>query len=221
MPKADSPDGKLHAVMDIDRDSTIDPEWKGDNYPRVEISEKATGRILTSIKYFGAASDDARPLREHVQVKWRCDSKAFAVTIQDRFYSSTKIFAMNEDSKFVEVQFPSYAAMTGFPAPNVDQLRSRGRSTVEGWDEQGRLIYHIFYSPLPSYSGKDPLEHKIMLDVSAAKMVPIRAGTTKPSQAGLRAAGKPAGCLLSAMDHPTSSPHPAIHALPRPEAANA
>lgn len=207
--------------MDIDRDSTINPEWKGDNYPRVEITEKATGKILASIKYFGAAGDDARPLREHAQVKWRSDSKAFAVTIQDRFYSYTKIFAMNEDSKFVEVQFPSYEAMTGFPAPNVEQLRPRGHSTVEGWDEQGRLIYHIFYSPLPSYSGKDPLEHKVLLDVSAAKMVPIRAGTTKQSQAEPGAAGKPPGSLLSAMTHSNSNPHPAIHALPRPEATSA
>ncbi len=191
VPKSDSPDGKLHAVMDVDRDSTIDPEWKGDNYPRVEITEKATGKILASIKYFGAAGDDARPLREHVQVKWRPDSKAFAVTVQDGFYSYAKIFAMNEDSKFVEVQLPSYEAMTGFPSPNVEQLRPRGRSIVEGWDEQGRLIYHIFYSPLPSYSGKDPFEHKILLNVTAAKMVPIHAGKTKPD--GGATPAKPGG----------------------------
>lgn len=191
VPKTDSPNGKLLAVMDIDRDPKINPEWKGDSYPKIEITEKATGKILTSIEYFGAAGDDSRPLREHVQVKWRADSKAFAITIDDRFYSETKIFTMNDEFKFIDVPFPSYEAMTGFPEPKVEQLRPRGRSTVEGWDEQGRLIHHIFYSPLPSYSGKDPLEHRILLEVSATKMVSIRLETRKPVPTGGANPAKP------------------------------
>ena len=174
VPESFSPDGKIYAVMDVDRDPTIYPEWKGDSYPQLEITEKHTGRVVTSIKYFGAASDDARPPREHVRLSWRPDSKAFAITIDDRFYSTSKVFALNTESKFVEIAFPSYEIMTGFPVPNNDQLRPRGRESVEGWDAEGRLIYSIFFSPLPSYSGEDPLKHKVLLDVTTEKMTPTK-----------------------------------------------
>ncbi len=187
VPKSLSPDGKIHAVMDVDRDPKISPEWKGDSYPKIELTEKDTGRVLVSIEYFGAAGDDARPLREHVRLSWRPDSKAFAVTIDDRFYSSSKVFALTGDSKFVEVSFPDYKTMTGYPVPNSDKLRPRGRSTVEGWDSEGRLVYSIFMSPLPSYSGDDPLEHKVLLQVSPDGMVTAR--KTKAEQGG---GGQPA-----------------------------
>jgi len=126
VPKSLSPNEKIHAVMDVDRDPKISPEWKGDSFPQIEVTQKDTGRVLASIEYFGAAGDDARPLRDHVRVSWRPDSKAFAVTIEDRFYSHTKVFALSEESKFVEVAFPSYQAMTGYPVPDSDQLRPRG-----------------------------------------------------------------------------------------------
>ena len=174
VPESVSPDGKVHAVMDVDRDSTISPEWKDESFPKIEITEKATGRVLSSIKYFGAAGDDARPLREHVRLRWRSDSTAFAITINDRFYSSSQVFALNKESKFVEVAFPSYKTMTGFPVPDSKQLRPRGQSSVDGWDSQGQLIYHIFMSPLPSYSGDDPLEHTVLLHVTAEGMVPAK-----------------------------------------------
>jgi hypothetical protein len=173
--------------MDVDRDPKISPEWKGDSFPRIEMTQKATGEVLAVIEYFGAAGDDARPLREHVRVSWRPDSKAFAVTIDDRFYSASKVFALNKESKFVAVSFPNYQTMTGYPVPDSNQLRPRGRSTVEGWDSEGRLIYQIFMSPLPSYSGDDPQEHKVLLEVSAEGMIPAK--KTKAEQAGT---GQPA-----------------------------
>ncbi len=174
VPKSLSPDGKIHAVMDVDRDPQISPEWKGDSFPKIEITQKDAGRVLASIGYFGAAGDDARPIREHVRVTWRSDSKAFAITIDDRFYSHSKVFALSKELKFVEVSFPSYEAMTGYPVPNSDLLRPRGRSSVEGWDSEGRLIYSIFMSPLPSYSGNDPLEHKVLLKVTPEGMIPTK-----------------------------------------------
>ena len=158
--------------MDVDRDPQISPEWKEDSFPQIEITQKDTGRVLASIGYFGSPGDDARPLREHVRVSWRPDSKAFAITINDRFYSSSMVFALNEASKFVEVAFPSYETMTGFPRPDSKHLRPRGRATVEGWDKEGRLIYDLFAVPLPSFTGSDPLVHRIHLDISAAKMTP-------------------------------------------------
>jgi len=187
VPESASPDGKIQAVVDIDRDPNISPEWKGESFPHIEITEKDTGRVLASIEYFGAAGDDARPLREHVRVAWRTDSKAFAITIDDRFYSSSKVFALTKELKFVEVAFPSYETMTGFPVPASDQLRPKGRSSVHGWDSEGRLIYSIFMSPLPSYSGDDPLEHTVLLDVTAEKMTPAK--KTKAEQDG---GGQPA-----------------------------
>ncbi len=187
VPKSVSPDGKIQAVIDLDRDPKISPEWKGDSIPQIEITEKDTGRVLISVKYFGSAGDDARPIRDHVRVAWRADSKAFAVTIEDRFYSSSKVFAKNKESKFVEVDFPSYEAMTGFPLPDSNQLKPRGRSSVEAWDSAGRLIYAIFMSPLPSYSGDDPLEHTVLLDVTAEKMTLVK--KTKGEQDG---GGQPA-----------------------------
>ncbi len=174
VPKSLSPDGKIHAVMDVDRDPKISPEWKGDSFPQLEITEKDTGQVVTAIKYFGAAGDDARPLREHVRMSWRSDSKAFAITIDDRFHSASKVFALNTDSKFVEVAFPSYETLTGLPVRDNDQSRPRGRSSVKGWDAEGRLIYSICMSPLPFYSGDGPREHKVLLEVTTEKMTPTK-----------------------------------------------
>jgi len=165
-----SPDGKIHVVLDVDRDPKISPEWKGESFPQIEITEKVTGRVLASISYFGAAGDDTRPLREHVRVSWRSDSKAFGVTIDDRFYTACKVFALSKESKFVEVALPSYEAMTGHPVPDNGKLIPRGRASVEGWDADGRLIYSIFMSPLPTFSDVDPIKHKVLLEVSPSGM---------------------------------------------------
>ena len=201
VPKSLSPDGKIHAVMDIDRDPKIDPEWKEDSYPQIEVTEKDTGRVLASIGYFGSPGDDARPLREHVRLGWRSDSKAFAITIDDRFYSSSLAFALNKDFKFVKVDFPSYEAMTGFPPPDSKHLRPRGRATVEGWDMEDRLIYDLFASPSPSFAGNDPLVHRVYLEVSADGMTPKavesekgewRHGDWIPTKAEQAGAGQPA-----------------------------
>lgn len=174
VPKSASPDGKIQAVMDVDRDPKISPEWKGDSFPQIEITEKDTGRVLATIKYFGAADDDARPLREHVRLNWRPDSKAFAITIDDRFYSSSKVFALTKESKFVEVVFPSYETMTGIPVPDSDHVRPGGRTSVKGWNPEGRLIYSISISPLASYSGNEPLKHTVLLDVAPEGMTPVK-----------------------------------------------
>lgn len=160
--------------MDVDRDPRIDPEWKGVSYPKIEITDKATGKILTSVEYFGAAGDDQRPLREHVSVKWRSDSKAFAITIDDRFYSMSQIYAQKKDGTFVSVNFPDYEEMTGFTLPNSDHLRPRGRSTIKGWNKDNHLIYELFASPLPTFTGKDPLVHRIILKVSDTTMTTVR-----------------------------------------------
>ncbi len=202
VPESVSPDGKIHAVMDVDRDPKISPEWKGDSFPQIEITEKATGRVLVSISYFGAVGDDARPLREHVKVSWRPDSKAFGITINDRFYSSCTVYARNKKGKFVSVRLPTnYEEMTGFPTPDVEFLRPRGRDTVVGWDKDGRLIYSIFLVPLPSFTGNDPLRHRVYFEVSSDKMKLVkvdheegkwRGGNWIPSNAEQGGSGQPA-----------------------------
>jgi len=181
VPQSLSPDGKIHVVMDVDRDHKISPEWKDNSSPKIEVTQKDTGRVLASIEYFGAVGDDARPLRDHVHVSWRPDTKAFAVAIDDRFYSTSKVFALNKDSKFVEVEFPSYETMTGFPLPKSDQLKPQGRWRVDGWDSEGRLILYVFMSPSSAYSGDDPLEHTILLEVTPEKMVPAKKSKAESS----------------------------------------
>ena len=174
IPKSVSPDGKIHAIMDIDRDPSISPSWKGDteeDAAQIEMTEIETGKVIKKIPYFGDPWSDQRPLRDHVSIRWRGDSMAFAVTINDRFYSNTRVFVLDDLSKFVQVPFPSYTDMTGFPAPDVKHLRSRGRATVEGWDMEGKLIYDLFLSPLPSFTGKDPLVHRIFLEVVSTGMI--------------------------------------------------
>ncbi len=170
VPGSDSPDGKLCAVMDVDRDPTIIPEGQGGDDPRIEITDKKTRRILISIGYFGTVGDDERPLREHVHVTWRQDSRAFGVAIDDRHFTSSEVYVLNKNAKFVSVDFPDYKTMTGFPEPTGDCGKSEG-FTVEGWDSKGRLIYGIFYSAGPLFTGKDPLIHRVFLKVSATKMV--------------------------------------------------
>lgn len=152
------------------------PEWKGGSFPQIEVTQKDTRRILASIGYFGSPSDDARLLREHVRVSWRPDSKAFGITIDDRFYSSCVVYVLNAEGKFVSApSLPTdYEKMTGFPAPNVKDLRPRGRDQVVGWDEDGRLIYSIFRSPLHTFKGKDPLRHRVYLDVTPDSVTVVR-----------------------------------------------
>ena len=41
--KSVSPDGKIQAVIGLDRDPKISPEWKGGSFPHIEITEKDTG----------------------------------------------------------------------------------------------------------------------------------------------------------------------------------
>ena len=171
--KSESPDGKFHAVMDIDRDPKIEPMWQGDSFPRIEITDKASGKILTVIDYFGSPGSDERPLREHISVKWRADSNAFTVTIDDRFYSNTQVYAKKEDGTFSSVTFPSYEEMTGFPRPNGQHLRPRGRATVSGWNKDDNLIYDLFASPLHTFVSNDPLVHRVFLKVSDQKMTVV------------------------------------------------
>ena len=123
-----------------------------------------------AVNDFGAIGDDLRPLREHVRVSWRKDSKAFAITIDDRFYSNSSVFALNKKAQFVEVPLPGDEEISGFPAPNSDDLRPRGRSMVSGWDDDGLLSYSVFLSPGPTYKGKDPLAHKARVEVKAGGM---------------------------------------------------
>ena len=138
--------------------------------PLIEITEKETGKVVTSIEYFGSHGDDQRPLREHVKVLWRRDSRAFAVMIEDRFYTFCKVFARSPQRGFVEVSFPGYQEMTGFPEPNRKVLRPRARAIVKEWDQEGRLAFEIFFSPTPMYRGDDPLHHLVQLEVSPQGM---------------------------------------------------
>lgn len=170
--KSESPDGRFYAVMDIDRDPKIHPEWKGDSYPKIEITEKATRKVFVSIEYSGSPGDDLSPLREHVSVVWRQDSQAFAVNVDDRFYTSCNVYVFGKDAKFVSVPIPDYQTMTGFPEPDVDHLRAIGRTSVRDWDQKGRLIYNIFFSPLVTFTGNDPLVHRVYLRVTETGMIP-------------------------------------------------
>ena len=175
IPDSDSPNGKMHAVMDVDRDPTLSPAWKGDSFPKIEITQKSTGRVLGSISYFGSPGDDARPLREHVRVMWRPDSEAFAINVEDRFYSSCAVYVLNREKRFVAAPVPSdYEKMTGFPTPDPKHLRPRGRDSAVGWDERGRLIYSIFRSPRHTFSSRDPLRHTVYLEVRPTKVTPVK-----------------------------------------------
>ncbi len=174
VPDSDSPDGMFYAVMDVDRDPKIDPEWKKGSYPRVEITDKESGEVITSIEYFGSPADDQRPLRDHVLVKWRSDCTAFSITIRERFYSWSQIYGKKEDGTYASIDFPTYEEMTGFPQPSSEHLRPRGRGTVTGWNKDGHLVYDLFASPLPSFVSNDPLVHRIMLKVADGKMTTVR-----------------------------------------------
>ena len=175
VPHSLSPDGKIHAVMDVDRDQKISPEWKGDSFPEIEITNKESGEVLVSIEYFGSAGVERNLLREHVKLTWRDDSKAFGVTIVDRFYSACSVYAVDKDGKFNQVAIPTdYKILTGFPKPDVKYLRARGRDQIDGWDKDGLLIYSIFRSPLHTFKGKDPLRHRVFLELSSNAAKPVK-----------------------------------------------
>ncbi len=169
-----SPNGRYCVVMDIDRDPTIKPEYKGDSYPQIEVTEIKTGKVVSSLSYFGSIADDARPLRDHISVLWRKDSTALAINILDRFYSASQVLAMDTRGVYIPVPFPTYTQMTGFPVPDRKNLRPRGWCRVVGWNKDGNMIYTISYSPEPFYRGRDPLKHRVLLKVSAAGMSPVK-----------------------------------------------
>ena len=176
VPKSVSPDGSLHAVMDIDRDPTIKPSWKAGGeheFAQIEITERDTGKVVHSISYFGDPWSDQRPLREKVKIYWRSDSKAFGITIHDRFYSSCLVYVANDQGRFVSVAIPSYKELTGFDPPDTKHLRPRGRNMVAGWDKQGHLIYEMFLSPDFTFKGNDPLRRKVFLKVQAHGMTRV------------------------------------------------
>ncbi|MBK1789983.1 hypothetical protein [Persicirhabdus sediminis] len=107
---------------------------------------------------------------------WRPDGKAFGITVDDRFYSSCVVYVLNKKGKFVSApSLPTdYKKLTGFPSPDVKHLRPRGRDEVVGWNEEGHLIYSIFRSPLPSFTGNDPLRHRVYLDVTPTKVTVVK-----------------------------------------------
>ncbi len=42
-----------------------------------------------------------------------------------------------------------------------------------GWNKDDHLIYDLFASPLPTFIGKDPLVHRIMLKITDGTMTTV------------------------------------------------
>ncbi|MGE9271221.1 MAG: hypothetical protein ACQKBU_10495, partial [Verrucomicrobiales bacterium] len=165
-------DGKFHPAMNMDRDPGIAPEWKEDSFSKIEVTEKASGPLWAYVDDFRLPGSDTWTLRENVRLIEPVDSTAFATTIDDRFYSPSVAFLLTKDSKFVEIACPSYEVITGFPSPERKYRCSRGRATIEGWDQGGQLIYDLIASPVRALAYEDPPVDWICLDVSADEMTP-------------------------------------------------
>lgn len=144
--------------------------------PVLLVRELPGHRIVGRLEWPGdPTGGDTQPLRTHAKVLWQPTGKAVAINTDERFYSYTSVLALQpKSSKFVQVQFPDYKALTGFPAPNPDHLRPRAFACSERWTPKGNLVYSIGYAPDASYDGPDPLSHRITLSVTPTGMKVLR-----------------------------------------------
>ena len=174
-----SPTKRHEVVLEADKDtpSYARYEMKGNDsqFPGFLIRELPSGKTIGRFSCIADPNSDEQPLRSHVKILWRPDGGAVAICTSERFYSYTNVFALDPKSgKFVEVQFPDYKTLTGFPEPNTDQLKPRGFSSVQRWTSEGDLVYEIYLSPLATYRGADPLRHRVTLQVTPKRMKVIR-----------------------------------------------
>ena len=166
--------GKHEVVLEADKDtpSFEQYELKGDHtqFPKFLIRELPSGRTVGSLKWPGDSSGDHQPLRNHTRILWRPDGKAVVINTSERHYSGTSVFALQKTGKFIEVPFPDYKTLTGHPQPKTEDLRPRGFGYALRWTAEGLLVYEVKFAPEASYSGADPLHHRITLRVSPEGM---------------------------------------------------
>ena len=174
-----SPSKRYEVVLEADKDTPSFKryEMKGDpsQFPRFLIRELPGGRTVGSLSWTGDPGSDEQPLRSHCKVLWRGDGTAVAINTHERFYSYTSIFALApKTGKFVEIKIPDYKTLSGFSEPNTEQLKPCGGDRVLGWTKEGALVYEISLTPLASYKGDDPLEHRISLRVTSKGMTVLK-----------------------------------------------
>jgi hypothetical protein len=144
--------------------------------PVLLVREIPSHRIVGRLEWPGDPSGgDTQPLRTHAKVLWQPGGAAVAINTDERFYAYTSVLARQPKSgRFVQVQFPDYKTLTGFPSPNFDHLRPRGFARSLRWTPKGHLVYVISYAPDASYDAPDPLNHRITLSVTPTGMKVIR-----------------------------------------------
>ena len=144
--------------------------------PLLLVRELPGNRVVGRLEWPGDPSGgDTQPLRTHAAVLWQPTGEAVAINTDERLYAYTSVLARQPESgKFVQLQFPDYKTLTGFPPPNPDQLRPRAFTRAVAWTADGNLIYAIGYSPDASYEGADPLSHRITLRITSKGMEVIR-----------------------------------------------
>jgi hypothetical protein len=170
-----SPTKQHEVVLEADKDTPSFEryELKGDDsqFPRFLIRELPGGKTVGSLKWPGDTSGDSPPLRNHTQILWHPNGTAVAITTSERYYSQTNILALDpKTGKFLELRFPDYKTLTGYPKPKSDDLRPRGFGTALRWTEKGFLLYEMSSMPGASYKGTDPLHHRITLRVTPQGM---------------------------------------------------
>ena len=167
-----SPSKQHKVVLEADKDTPSFEryELKGD-VPRFLIRELPGGKTVGSLKWPGDSSSDSQPLRNHTHILWHPNGTAVAINTSERFYSYTNILALDpKTGKFIELRFPDYKTLTGYPQPKSDDLRPRGFGTALGWTEKGFLLYEMSSTPGASYKGTDPLHHRITLRITPQGM---------------------------------------------------
>lgn len=140
--------------------------------PVLLIRELPGHREVGRIEWPGdPTGGDEQPLRTHASVLWRPGGEAVAINTNERFYSGTSVLArLPQTGRFVEVKFPDYKTLTGYPLPNSEHLRPRGAGLATRWTPEGHLVYEMILSPAASYTCPDPLRHRITLQVTSEGM---------------------------------------------------
>ena len=133
--EAPSPDGKL--AFRYTRDSNSETQT-------YDLIEKQSGKLLRSVAE--SDPDPAPSARFNMDVLWKADSKAFAITATLWKRGSHVAVYMRDGSTFREIKLPKLVAdipdkvKAGKSFPHIAELNSQ---SATGWKKDGSLVVEI------------------------------------------------------------------------------
>jgi hypothetical protein len=162
-----SPDKKFEVVLEAEKGTAAYDayEFKGEakEFPAFLIRDSKSEKVLTRVRWEGDANSDDQPLSSHSGVSWNPAGTVVILSTRARNYSGSSIWAFDQATGgFKELNLPDYKTMTGYEAPDSDDLHARVHSSTV-WTKDGDLVYKLVLDSRKPEEGGDPLRHKTTL----------------------------------------------------------